>query len=162
MGTLTAEMQQMVREQRLGYVASVSPDGFPMVSPKGSLTVLDDSNLVFADVDSPHTVRNLSQNPRVEVNVVDPFARRGYRFRGKAEVLHSGTSYWKVLEMYRTEGSDVRRVRAVVLISVESATPLISPIYTTHVDEDAVRAIWTEYYSKRRKVVVDIVPPRDF
>jgi len=162
MGVLTPEMQQLVRDQRLGYVASISPDGYPNVSPKGSLTVLDEDNLVFADVDSPHTVRNLSANPRTEVNVVDPFARRGYRFRGTAEVLHTGTSYWKVLEMYRAEGSDVRRIRAVVLVAVEKATPLTSPIYTTGVQDDAVRAIWEEYHSKRRKLVIDLVPPRDF
>ncbi len=162
MGILSPEMQQLVRDQRLGFVASISPDGYPNVSPKGSLTVLDDYNLVFADVDSPHTVQNLSVDPKTEVNVVDPFARRGYRFRGTAEVLHSGTSYWKVLEMYREEGSDVRRVRAVVIVAVEKATPLVSPIYTTHVEEDAIRAIWEEYHSKRRRLVLDVIPPRDF
>ena len=109
MAVLTDEMQRLVREQRLGYVATVSPDGSPNVSPKGSLTVLDDQNLVFADVESPHTVRNLIANPRTEINVVDPYSRRGFRFRGKGAVLHAGVEYWKVLEMYREEGADIRR-----------------------------------------------------
>ena len=72
-------------------------------------------------------------------------------------------TYWKALEMYRDEGADIRRIRSVVLIKVEAAAPLVSPIYATELEEDEVRALWEEYYSKRRvRTVVDLVPPRDF
>jgi len=160
---LTEEIQRLVREQRLGFVASVAADGSPNVSPKGSLTVLDSDHLVFADVESPHTVRNLEQNPRTEVNVVDPFARKGFRFRGKATILHAGGVYHKVLEMYRAEGADVRRIRSVVVVAVEQVVPLVSPIYTLGLSEDEVRALWQEYNRKKSdRTVVDLVPPRDF
>ena len=163
MGILTDEMKRLVREQRLGFVATVNAEGGPNVSPKGSLTVLDDDHLVFADVESPRTVLNLSKNDRTEVNVVDPFSRKGFRFRGKATVLHNGVTYWKALEMYRDEGADVRRVRSVVLVNVTHAAPLVSPVYTTGADEAEVRALWTEYHSKsRHRTVVDLIPPRDF
>jgi uncharacterized protein len=163
MPVLTEEMKRFVREQRLGFVATVSPDGSPNVSPKGSLTVLDDNNLVFADVESPHTVRNLVANPRTEINVVDPLTRKGFRFRGKATVLHAGETYYNALLMYRHEGADVRRIRAVVLIEVESAAPLVSPVYTLGLAEDEVRALWEEYHMKtRQRTVLDLIPPRDF
>lgn len=163
MAVLTEEMKRLVREQRLGYVATVSADGAPNLSPKGSLTVLDDDHLVFADVESPHTVRNLAHNPRTEINVVDPYSRRGFRFRGAGEVLHAGVTYWKVLEMYRDEGADIRRVRSAVIVRVEQAVPLVSPIYATDLDPEEVRALWEEYYAKRReRTVLDLVPPRDF
>ncbi len=155
-------MQRFVRAQRLGYVATVAADGSPNVSPKGSLTVLDEDNLVFADIDSPHTLQNLSTNPRTEINAVDPFTRRGYRFRGRAEILRAGVTYWKVLEMYRSEGSDPRRIRSVVVVTVERALPLVSPIYTTVPDEETVRALWEEYHTLRKQLVLDFVPPRDF
>ena len=32
---ITAEVQEFVRRQRLGFVATVAPDGTPAVSPKG-------------------------------------------------------------------------------------------------------------------------------
>jgi hypothetical protein len=161
---MTEAMQRLVREQRLGYVATVSEDGSPNVSPKGSLTVLDPSNLVFADVESPHTVRNIEHNPRVEVNVVDPLARKGYRFRGTATILHSGVSFWNVLEMYSKEGADVRRIRSVVMILVEHAAPLVSPIYLvgSH-DEDEIRGLWLDYYQKaRERTILDLLPPQEF
>jgi predicted pyridoxine 5'-phosphate oxidase superfamily flavin-nucleotide-binding protein len=156
-------MMAMVRQQRLGFVASVAPDGSPNVSPKGSLTVWDDQHLVFADIDSPHTVRNLKTNPRTEVNVVDPFSRKGYRFAGKATVFHAGALYFQALDRFKREGADVRRVRAIVLIEVLHAAPLVSPAYASGFTEEEVRRLWEEYYAKAsEKTVLDLTPPNDF
>lgn len=163
MTVLTDEMKQLVRAQRLGYVASISPDGTPNLSPKGSLTVWDDSRLVFADVESPHTIRNLTGNPATEVNVVDPLVRKGFRFKGRATVVRTGGEYWKVLEMYKAEGADVRRIRAVVFIEVSYVAPLVSPVYLLGFSEEETRRLWEEYYSKSRsKTVLDLTPPHDF
>lgn len=160
MAVLSEPMMALVRAQRLGYVATVSLDGSPNVSPKGSLAVWDETHLIFADVDSPHTVRNLKTNPRTEVNVVDPFTRKGYRFQGKATVVHAGALYFQAIDRYKAEGSDVRRIRAIVLIEVTHAAPLISPVYAGGFQEDEVRRLWEEYYGKR--TVIDLTPPRDF
>lgn len=85
MSVLTPEMQRVVLEQRLRFAATVCPDGTPNLSPKGTTTVWEADHLVFADIASPGTVRNLEQNPAIELNVVDPFVRKGYRFKGTAE-----------------------------------------------------------------------------
>src|SRR5690348_18502978 len=86
MAILTADMKRVVEEQKLGFVASVCPDGTPNLSPKGTTTVWDDDHLVFADICSPTTVANLRQNSAIEINVVDPIARKGYRFKGRAKI----------------------------------------------------------------------------
>ncbi|MBX3505446.1 MAG: pyridoxamine 5'-phosphate oxidase family protein [Parvibaculum sp.] len=72
----------MIEETGIAYVATVNPDGSPNLSPKGTLKVIGESALAFADIASPGTMRNLAQNPAIEINVLDPFLRRGYRFRG--------------------------------------------------------------------------------
>ena len=87
---LTDEMKEMVERLRLCYVATVTPDGKPNLSPKGSLKVWDDETVVFADIASPGTMRNLRSNPFIEINLVDPFLRRGFRFKGRAEVYENG------------------------------------------------------------------------
>jgi uncharacterized protein len=157
------DMKRLVQKQRLGYVATVSPQGRPNVSPKGSVTLWGDDHLVFADIESPRTIRNLEMNPNIEVNVVDPEVRKGYRFTGTAKVLREGDRYWKVLEHYKAEGADIRRVRAIVLIAVNAAAPLVSPCYVTGLTEDEVRALWAEWHRKSSdKMVVDLVPPSDF
>ena len=87
MGILTDEMKRVVTEIQLCYAATVTPDGKPNLSPKGSITVLSDDELGFADLASPGSIENLRHNPFIELNVVDPFIRRGLRFKGQAEVV---------------------------------------------------------------------------
>jgi predicted pyridoxine 5'-phosphate oxidase superfamily flavin-nucleotide-binding protein len=89
-GILTVDMKRVVEQQRLGFVATVCPDGTPNLSPKGTTAVWDDDHLIFANIRSPGTLANLRQNANVEVNVVDPFVRKGYRFKGVASILESG------------------------------------------------------------------------
>ena len=145
---LTDEMKRVVERQRLGFVATVCADGTPNVSPKGTLRVLDDDHLMFADIRSPGTVANLRTNPSVEVNVVDPFVRKGYRFKGRGEVLDAGAEFERLVGFYSDPGpSDApRRIRAIVVIRVAEARPLISPAYDREKDESAIRARWTQYY----------------
>ena len=129
MGILTADMKRVVSEQRLGFVATVCPDGTPNLSPKGTTAVWDDDHLVFANIRSAGTLANLRQNPNVEVNVVDPFVRKGYRFKGLADILESGPLYQKAIGFYKDRGSQVSMIREVVLIRVVSAHPVDSPAY---------------------------------
>ena len=93
MGILTDDMKRVVHQQRLAFVATVCADNTPNLSPKGTIAAWGDDHLVFANIRSPGTVANLRRNPAVEVNVVDPFARKGYRFKGTAAVLEAGPTY---------------------------------------------------------------------
>jgi predicted pyridoxine 5'-phosphate oxidase superfamily flavin-nucleotide-binding protein len=152
MGALTNDMQRVVREQRLAYVATVNPDGTPNLSPKGTTTVWDDDHLIFADIRSPGTVANLRRNPAVEVNVVNWFTRKGYRFSGMATVHTDGPLFEQGLALYTQPGlSDApRRIRAIVLIQVTRAQPLLSPAYDRDTTEEQVRDTWERYYQEIR------------
>jgi len=145
-------MKRLVREQRLGFIATVCPDGTPNLSPKGTTTVWDDDHLVFAHLHSPNTVRNLLENPAIEINVVDAFTRKGYRFKGTAEVLKSGSTYDAIMTMYRDDSSTDKlrdadqRVKAIVLMNVERAEPLVSPAYDDGSSEQQVAEKWERHY----------------
>src|SRR5499427_4141047 len=88
--TLTADMKRVVREQRLGFVATVNADSTSNVSPKATFIVLEDATIGSGDIRSQGTLRNLKSNPAVEVNFVDPFVRKGYRFAGTAAIIERG------------------------------------------------------------------------
>jgi uncharacterized protein len=147
-GILTEDMKRVVREQKLGYAATVCPDGTPNLSPKGTTTVYDDVHLILADIHSPTTVENLRHNPAIEINVVDPIVRKGYRFKGTAIVISEGERFRELLAFYEREGvADVgRRIRAIVLVKVQRALPLISPAYDGGATEEEIRARWTAYW----------------
>jgi predicted pyridoxine 5'-phosphate oxidase superfamily flavin-nucleotide-binding protein len=145
MGILAEAMKQIVRQQRLGYIATVCPDETPNLSPKGTTTVWDDDHLIFADICSPGTIENLSRNPAIEINVVDPFVRKGFRFKGKATVLREGSLFEEILAFYQRSGVK-NPIRSIVLVKVERASPLISPGYSRGVTEDEMRAQFQRYY----------------
>lgn len=154
MGMLTADMKRVVSEERLGYIATVCPDHTPNLSPKGTTAVWDDDHLVFADICSPATIENLRHNPAIEINVVDPIRRKGYRFKGSAVVLDAGSQFEKVMAFYRTtykmHPKTADSVRHAVLVKVERALPLISPIYDLGVTDDEVAARYARYYADVR------------
>ncbi len=144
---LTADMKRLVGDHPLGFVATVSPDGSPNLSPKGTFAVIDDRTLAFADIRSPQTVRNLRTNPRLEVNFVDPFVRKGYRFFGTARLLNRGEpGFEPILEKLRS--SFAERVRTVVVVTVEKAAPLTSPAYDDGRSEADLRRAWTQRFRK--------------
>jgi len=77
--------------------------------------------------------------------VVDPIARKGYRFKGTAAVLEAGALFDEIVAWYRRGGTTLP-IRAVVLVHVERALPLTSPAYDTGATEAAVAERWTRYY----------------
>lgn len=144
---LTADMQRVLNEQRLGFVASVCEDGTPNLSPKGTTTVWDEEHIVFADICSPGTIANIGHHPVVEINVVDPVSRKGYRFKGTATMYQQGPIFEQGLVMYRQRGT-LSPIRAIVLVHVERALPLISPAYDQGKTEEEIHALWLQYWNR--------------
>jgi predicted pyridoxine 5'-phosphate oxidase superfamily flavin-nucleotide-binding protein len=163
MAVLDGDMKRVVLEQKLGFVATVCPDGTPNLSPKGTTTVWDDEHLLFADIRSPQTVRNLREKPVAEINVVDPIVRKGYRFKGQVTLHTDGKIYERGLALLAKRGYDARpeRVRTIVLLKVKQAAQLTSPAYDAGASEEVVAARWERHLAeilRRRGRSVEIGP----
>jgi predicted pyridoxine 5'-phosphate oxidase superfamily flavin-nucleotide-binding protein len=147
---INPEMRRIVEEQRLCFAATICEDGTVNLSPKGTVTVLDDAHLMFADLASPQTVKNLRTNPSIEINVVDPVVRKGFRFKGRGIVVDPGGRFDELLERFTSGSRPVRdaktRIRHIVVIEVERALPLVSPAYDEGVTEADVSAHWERYF----------------
>ncbi len=155
---LTEDMQRVVGEQALGFVATVRADGTPALSPKGTTSVWDDEHLVFLHIHSEGTVANLATNPHVEVNVVDPIRRKGYRFAGHAETLSEGARFEEVLARFERErGTDRRRVKAAVLIEVTAAHEVTSPAYD---DGSSEATVAQRFFAHHRRLYDAAFPAR--
>ena len=144
--TISEEIKNFVNSQKLGYVATVSNDGTPNLSPKGTIIVMNESTLVFADIRSPQTIQNLQNNPSVEINVVDPFQRLGYRFKGECKIINEGPEFDKILDYYANVGIK-SKINSVVIVDVESMSEVTSPSYDLGVTKDELISKWKKYYS---------------
>lgn len=146
MAVLTNEMKRVINEQRLGFVATVNEDGTPNLSPKGTMIVLDDDHIAFGEIRSPNTIHNLADRPTIEINFVDPTARKGYRFKGRAEVIKRGQPQFDDLfPEFARWGELSESIRAIVKVRVERALPLTSPAYDFGATEEQLRDSWLQH-----------------
>jgi uncharacterized protein len=104
--------------------------------------VLDERTIAFGEIRSPGTIRNLRANPRIELNFVDPFVRKGYRFAGTATVVERGEAAFDTL-LPNLRSALSARIRAIVTIAVTKALPLTSPAYDDGKTEPELRRAWT-------------------
>jgi predicted pyridoxine 5'-phosphate oxidase superfamily flavin-nucleotide-binding protein len=116
MAKLTSEMRAMF-ERQLSVIATASKDGTPNIGPKGSMHVFDDETLAYSEGTGEKTLRNLQQNPKVAVMVVDREKTDGYQIKGTAELLTSGDFFEKVAK--KQEERKRPRPKSVVKIRIE-------------------------------------------
>ena len=145
---ITEEIKEFVCRTSLGFVATVCPDGTPNLSPKGTTIVWDDGHLAFADIHSPGTIENLKSNPAIEINVVDVFSRKGFRFKGTGKVLSQGDTFEKVLSFYRDRGTK-HPIKNIVLVKVAQVLPLVSPAYFGTLSEQEITDYWIGYWNEK-------------
>lgn len=146
MGLLTTQIKEFVQKTKLGFIATICPDGTPNLSPKGTTIAWDDDHLAFADIHSPVTVQNLLNNPAIEINIVDVFTRKGYRFKGTAKIFSEGNLFNEVVSFYG-EAASKYKINHIVLISVERVLPITSPIYDTGITEEEVKNKYIDYWN---------------
>jgi predicted pyridoxine 5'-phosphate oxidase superfamily flavin-nucleotide-binding protein len=114
---MSPEIQQAVAECGPALVATASKSGKPDVSAKGSFRVLDDEHVMFADVASPQTIANLTENPQVSAICLKD--RHGVRIWGKAEILTEGDLFDQMAQAMAARQMTVKHL---VKIAVEEAT----------------------------------------
>jgi hypothetical protein len=101
---------------------------------------------VFADIRSPQTIQNLRENTSVEINVIDPFQRTGYRFKGDGKIINEGSEFDKILDHYTNVGIK-SKINSVVVVDVKSMSEVTSPSYDLGASKDELVSKWKKYYS---------------
>jgi len=145
MAKISDEIKHFLERQKLGFVATISPDNTPNVSPKGTILAWDDEHLIFADIKSPQTISNLKNNSSVEINVVDPILRKGYRFKGKGMILKDNEEFSKILKFYEEKGIK-SKINAVVMVKVDTLSEVTSPLYDLGFSEEEIKEKWKKHY----------------
>ena len=143
---ITSEIKNFLNTQKLGYVATVSSDGLPNISPKGTIIAWASEILAFADIRSPDTVKNLQNNPNVEINVIDPLLRKGYLFKGVARLINSGLQYDEILQYYRDNGI-TSPINAIILVDLSCISDVTSPLYDMGISEDEIKSKWKNHFA---------------
>jgi len=142
---LSQEIKDFLDLQKLGYVATVSSDGKPNISPKGTIIAWTSEVLAFADIRSPDTIKNLQNNPYVEINVIDPLLRKGYLFQGQARIIKDNSQFEEILTHYRKKGIK-SPINSIVLVDVSKVSEVTSPLYDMGISEQEIKLKWKKYF----------------
>ena len=120
MTMLTDEAKKAIGDIRPSLVATASRTGKPNVSAKGSMRVLDDEHVLFADIASPRTTANIKENPQVTIICLDAAARKGCRLWGKGTILSSGELFEQLTAEYAEKNMQVKNAIKVAVEEVET------------------------------------------
>ena len=142
---LSPEIKDFLDLQKLGYVATVSSDGKPNISPKGTIIAWTSEVLAFADIRSPDTIKNLQNNPYVEINVIDPLLRKGYLFQGQARIIKDNSQFEEILTHYRKKGIK-SPINSIVLVDVSKVSEVTSPLYDMGISEQEIKLKWKKHF----------------
>ncbi|HUF57496.1 MAG TPA: pyridoxamine 5'-phosphate oxidase family protein [Thermohalobaculum sp.] len=147
---ITDAAQRIIRDFPLGIVATVTPEGRPAASPKGTFLVLDARTLGYGDIRSPGTRANLGHLPEAEVVFVDPFLRKGARIRGRASVAPRGEPRFDALfpRWQAVWGALAERIGALVIFDVTACKPLATPPYDDGATEEEMIALYKGKYAE--------------
>lgn len=105
---------------KLAWVATAARDGEPNVTPKGTLKLIDESHVLFADLFSLKTRKNLLENNKIAVTVVDAATAKGYQLKGTAEMVTSGALLEETSKHLKESLKGLPPLHHVVKITVES------------------------------------------
>lgn len=146
--TLRAETEDAV----LCWLATVSADGVPNVSPKEMFCLHGSNVLVIADIASPVSIRNIRANPNVCVSYVDIFRQRGFKLVGAARIIASDDDDFGTYgtALVAKTGSAFT-IRNLVCVTIARVSRIRAPSYTFHPDrsEEMLMASAYEQYGVR-------------
>jgi predicted pyridoxine 5'-phosphate oxidase superfamily flavin-nucleotide-binding protein len=120
MTKLTEAAKTAIAQIRPSLVATASRSGKPNVSAKGSLRILDDQHVAFANIASPRTIANINENPQVAIICLDASARKGCRIWGQGEIINSGELFDQISKEYAEKNMKVKEVVKVAIQEVET------------------------------------------
>lgn len=119
MAKIPKEVQEFM-QGKVAWVATASPEGVPNATPKGTVRVIDDEHLAFADLFSRKTRENLLKNPKVAVTVIDEKSHQGFQIKGTVELLTAGELFRQVSEELKKAPKQLPPATYVVKITVDA------------------------------------------
>lgn len=84
---LSHAVHEAAQRSVLCWLATVDDQGQPNVSPKEVWAIVDAQHVVVANIASPITVRNITQQPQVCLSFVDVWVQKGFKLQGTAQEL---------------------------------------------------------------------------
>lgn len=139
---ITAEIAESIDQSVLCWLATISEDGSPNVSPKEAFLHDGQGRILVANIASPVTARNIERIPRICLSFVNVFIQRGYKISGTATVLKPGDSGFDEKHRRLTDAIGAAfPIISVIVIEPVAVAEIIAPSYRLFPDTGPVDRI---------------------
>lgn len=127
---LTADIKKYIDQSVLCWLATVSEEQQPNVSPKEIFASYGEEHIIIANIASPQSLRNIKQQAKVCLSFIDILVQKGYQLKGKASIIKKGQPEFELLEQVLLQLTGGKfPFSSITKIKVESAKPILAPRY---------------------------------
>ncbi len=127
---LTKEIKEAIDKSVLCWLATVSKDNIPNVSPKEIFNHYGKDKIIVANIASPQTVKNIKQNANVCISFIDILLQKGFQIKGEAEIIDKTHLEFLEMEKILAEMTNGKFPFATITkIKVLQAKKIIAPKY---------------------------------
>lgn len=127
---LQPEIKKYIDQSVLCWLATVSVDNIPNVSPKEIFTYYKEAFIIVANIASPQTVKNIQQNSHVCISFIDIFVQKGFQIKGKAKIIDHSDQEFQIMENQLTKMTGGKfPFSTITKIEIEQSKPIIAPKY---------------------------------
>jgi len=122
-------IKEYIDKSVLCWLATADKEGNPNVSPKEMFTYVNDE-IVIANIASPKSAKNITENNKVSLSFIDVFVQKGYKILGEATLINRKDADFKIWskKLKQMAGDDFPFVQ-VIRIKVLQSEPIIAPRY---------------------------------
>nr|WP_321233528.1 pyridoxamine 5'-phosphate oxidase family protein [uncultured Psychroserpens sp.] len=127
---LTANIKNYIDKSVLCWLATVSKDNMPNVSPKEIFNYYKTDSIIVANIASPQTVSNIKHNANVCISFIDVLVQKGFQIKGKAMIVKKTDLEFSDMEtvlLKMTHGKFP--FSSITKITIEQVKPIIAPKY---------------------------------
>lgn len=127
---LTTELKEYINRSVLCWLATVSAENVPNVSPKEIFNYYGTDKIIVANIASPQTVRNIKHNANVCISFIDILVQKGFQIKGKAKIIGKMDSQFSEMEKILTKMTGGNfPFSTITEITIKYVKPIIAPKY---------------------------------
>lgn len=127
---ITTEIKESIDRSVLCWLATVSTENIPNVSPKEIFNYYGTDKIIVANIASPQTVRNIKHNPNICISFIDILVQKGFQITGRAKIIEKVDSEFSEMEkiLIKMTGGNFP-FSTITEIKVELVKQIIAPKY---------------------------------
>ena len=114
----------------LCWLATVSSEGMPNVSPKEIFTHYGEDQIIIANIASPQSVRNIKSQSKVCISFIDILVQKGYQLKGRARIAEAQEAeYVEMQTILKSMTKGLFPIISIIVIQIADIKPIIAPNY---------------------------------